>query len=141
MTIKSTVEAADIIKMYQNGTQFFAKFFDKNGKLLANTNITFNINGVFYTRETNKDGVARLAINLRPGKYILTAINPINGEEQGFNITVKSLIESNDLTKYFQNASNSKQQSTTKMEASQSRKKLHSTSTVYSTNVPLMIKV
>ncbi|WP_299522028.1 S-layer family protein [uncultured Methanobrevibacter sp.] len=103
--IRSTIESVDIIKMYQNGTQFFAKFFDKNGNLLSNTNVTFNINGVFYTRETNKDGVARLAINLRPGKYILTAINPVNSEEQGFNITVRSLIEAGDLTKYFQNAS------------------------------------
>ncbi|WP_299521800.1 Ig-like domain repeat protein [uncultured Methanobrevibacter sp.] len=105
VTIKSTIESADIIKMYQNGTQFFAKFFDKNGNLLANTNVTFNINGVFYTHTTDENGTAKLAINLRPGKYILTAINPVNGEEQGFNITVKSLIEAGDLTKYFQNAS------------------------------------
>ena len=105
VTIKSTIDAYDIVKFYQNGTQFFATFIDGAGNVLANTNVTFNINGVFYTRETNENGTARLTINLRPGEYILTAINPNSTEQKGFNITVKSLIEANDLTKYFQNAS------------------------------------
>ena len=37
--------------------------------------------------------------------YILTAYNPVTGEEKGFNITVKSLIVQSDLTKYYLNAS------------------------------------
>ena len=105
VTIKSTISGQNIVKFYQNGTQFFATFIDTQGNILANTNVTFNINGVFYTRKTNENGTARLAINLRPGEYILTAINPNNTEQKGFSITVKSLIEADDLTKYFQNAS------------------------------------
>ena len=35
--------------MYQNGTQFFATFVDGQGKVLTNSTVTFNINGVFYT--------------------------------------------------------------------------------------------
>ena len=104
VNIKSTIDANNIVKFYQNGTQFFATFIDSAGNVLANQNVTFNINGVFYTRKTNENGTARLAINLRPGEYILTAINP-NTEQKGFNITVRSLIEADDLTKYFQNAS------------------------------------
>ncbi len=46
-----------------------------------------------------------MAINLRPGEYVLTAYNPVTGEQQGFNITVKSLIVTQDLTKYYMNAS------------------------------------
>ncbi|WP_299524150.1 Ig-like domain repeat protein [uncultured Methanobrevibacter sp.] len=103
--IKSTINGQNIIKMYQNGTQFYATFVDSNGNLLVKTDVKFNINGVFYTRKTDGNGVAKLSINLRPGNYILTAINPNNNDEKGFNITVKSLIEANDLTKYFQNAS------------------------------------
>ncbi|WP_299526484.1 Ig-like domain-containing protein, partial [uncultured Methanobrevibacter sp.] len=105
VTIKSTVEANDLVKMYQNDTQFYAKFVDSNGKALTNIKVQFNINGIFYTRETNNDGVAKLSINLRPGEYILTAINPVTGEQIGFDITVKSLIESIDLTKYYKNES------------------------------------
>jgi parallel beta-helix repeat protein len=105
VTVLSTITGNNITKMYQNDTQFFATFVDGQGNLLANTNVTFNINGVYYTRPTNENGTARLIINLRPDNYILTAINPINNETKGFSIVVKSLIEASDLTKYFQNAS------------------------------------
>jgi len=105
VTINPTVLADDLVKMYKNATKFSAKFTDSTGKALVNSDVRFNINGVFYTRTTDSNGVASLAINLRPGDYILTAYNPVNGEQKGFNITVKSLIVQNDLTKYYLNAS------------------------------------
>ena len=105
VTINPTIVADDLVKMYQNATRFYAKFTDSTGKAIANKEIRFNINGVFYTKKTDKDGVADLGIMLRPGSYILTAYNPVTGEEKGFNITVKSLIMQNDLTKYYLNAS------------------------------------
>ncbi|MEE9961876.1 DUF3344 domain-containing protein, partial [Methanobrevibacter smithii] len=61
VVVKTTIEGKDLVKMYQNGTQFFATFLGTDGKPLANnTKVTFNINGVFYTRQTNENGVARL---------------------------------------------------------------------------------
>ena len=105
VTINSSIIADDLVKMYQNATRFYAKFMGSDGKVLANTQVRFNIHGVFYTKTTNNDGVADLGIMLRPGTYILTAYNPVTGEQQGFNITVKSLIVQNDLTKYYMNAS------------------------------------
>ena len=105
VTINPTIVADDLVKMYQNATRFYAKFTDSTGKAIANKEIRFNINGVFYTKKTDKDGMADLGIMLRPGSYILTAYNPVTGEEKGFNITVKSLIMQNDLTKYYLNAS------------------------------------
>ena len=105
VTVKSTIMADNLVKMYQNATRFYAKFLDSTGKALANSEVKFNINGVFYTKTTDKNGVADMGINLRPGNYILTAYNLVNGEEKGFNITVKSLIVQSDLTKYYLNAS------------------------------------
>ena len=105
VTINPTIISKDLVKMYQNATRFYAKFTDSTGKALANTVVKFNIHGVFYNKTTDKDGVADLGIMLRPGSYILTAYNPVTGEEKGFNITVKSLIMQNDLTKYYLNAS------------------------------------
>ena len=105
VTINPTVISEDLVKMYQNDTKFYVKFTDSTGKALANTTVKFNIHGVFYTKKTDKDGVADLGIMLRPGEYILTAYNPVTGEEKGFNITVKSLIVQGDLTKYYLNAS------------------------------------
>ena len=105
VTINPTIISEDLVKMYQNDTKFYVKFTDSTGKALANATVKFNIHGVFYTKKTDKDGVADLGIMLRPGEYILTAYNPVTGEEKGFNITVKSLIVQSDLTKYYLNAS------------------------------------
>ena len=110
VTINPTVISEDLVKMYQNDTRFYVKFTDSTGKALTTTTVKFNIHGVFYTKKTDKDGVADLGIMLRPGEYILTAYNPVTGEEKGFNITVKSLIVQSDLTKYYLN--NSKFQAT-----------------------------
>ena len=104
VTVNPTILANDTVLMYMDGTVFVAKFLDKTGKALTNASVKFNINGVFYTRITDNDGVAKLNIRLRPGSYILTAYNNVTGEEKGFDITVKSLIVANDLTKYYLNA-------------------------------------
>ena len=104
VTVNPTILADDTVLMYMDGTVFVAKFLDKTGKALTNASVKFNINGVFYTRITDNDGVAKLNIRLRPGSYILTAYNNVTGEEKGFDITVKSLIVANDLTKYYLNA-------------------------------------
>ena len=90
---------------YRDGSKFKVVIYDSEGKVKPNATVKFTVNGVSYTRITDKDGVADLGIMLRPGEYILTAYNPVTGEEKGFNITVKSLIVQSDLTKYYLNAS------------------------------------
>lgn len=104
VTIKSTIEGKDIVKYFRNGTQYYAKFLDSKGNPLKNTNIQYNINGVFYTRVTDENGYARMNINLNPGKYIITAIHP-NGERHANQIIVLSILEGNNLVKYYRNDS------------------------------------
>ncbi len=100
-----TIEGNDIVKMFRNDTQYYAKFIDVSGNPLANADVQFNINGVFYTRQTNQNGEAKLNINLNPGEYILTAINPVNGDQYSNTVKVLSiLVEGHDLTKYYRNA-------------------------------------
>ena len=101
--VLSTISANDVVKFYKNGTQYYAKFVDGNGNPLINTSVRFNINGVFYTRDTNASGIAKLTIGLNPGSYVLIAILHPNGEMYVNNVTVLSTINSNDLTKYFKN--------------------------------------
>ena len=103
--IKSTVYAKDLVKMFRNATQFNALFLDSKGNPLANKDVQFNINGVLYTRTTNATGWGKLNINLEEGKYIITTTNLVTGERKSNNITVLSLIESSDLTKYYKNNS------------------------------------
>ena len=58
---------------FKDGTQFKVTVLNDVGKPVgANTQVVFNINGVFYTRSTDSAGVAKLNINLDPGDYIIT---------------------------------------------------------------------
>lgn len=95
--ILSTISANDIVKYYKNGTQYLATFRDTSGNLLTNTAVTFNINGVNYTRTTNSNGVGKLNINLNPGTYIITATNPVNNEHHSNTITVLPTLTASDL--------------------------------------------
>lgn len=97
LNVLPTISGGDIVKYYRNDTQYYATFLDAQGDLLSDVEITFNINGVFYQRKTDGNGVAKLNINLLPGEYILTAINPINGDIHSNLIRVLSTISSDDL--------------------------------------------
>ena len=59
---------------YLDGSTFDATLVDGQGKAISGVNITFNINGVFYHRTTNADGVTKLNIRLMPGEYIITSM-------------------------------------------------------------------
>ena len=100
--VLSTIQANDVVKFFRNGTQYYAKFLDGSGNPLVNGNVTFNINGVFYKKQTNASGIAKLNIALLPNEYILTAIHP-SGLMYGSNITVLSTVFGEDIVKFFRN--------------------------------------
>ncbi|MBR0057847.1 MAG: hypothetical protein IJP99_00730 [Methanobrevibacter sp.] len=106
VNIRSSINSSDLIKYYRNDSQFYATILDYGGNPVANVVVEMNINGVFYYRTTNQQGVAKLNINLEPKSYILTLKNPVTGEFTSNNITVLSrLVENYDLVKYYKNAS------------------------------------
>ena len=103
-----TVNGTDIVKVFRNGTQYYATFIDSDGKYLADgSGVQFNINGVLYDRKVSGDkGLAKLNINLPQGEYVITAMNLVTGENGANNITVIArIVENNDLTKYYRNGS------------------------------------
>ncbi|MGV8173296.1 MAG: hypothetical protein ACP5M6_03725 [Methanobrevibacter sp.] len=95
--VLSTILANDVVKFFRNGTQYCAKFLDGCGSPLVNASVVFNINGVFYKKQTDDNGMARLNINLFPGEYILTAIH-LNGEEKANIIKVLTTISAEDIS-------------------------------------------
>lgn len=95
--VLSIILANDVVKFFRNGTQYCAKFLDGCGSPLVNASVTFNINGVFYKKQTDDNGMARLNINLFPGEYILTAIH-LNGEEKANIIKVLTTISAEDIS-------------------------------------------
>ena len=70
---------------------------DNDNPVGAGVNVTFNINGVFYTRQTNASGVAKLNINLPEGNYTITA--DYNGCLVSNNIEVLPVLIAEDLVK------------------------------------------
>ena len=101
ITVLPVIEGNDTVLYYKNGTRYVAKFLDGQGNPLINKNVTFNINGVMYNRVTDENGTASIAINLNPGKYIITSKNLENGALYSNNITVLStIVASNYKTTY-----------------------------------------
>ena len=73
VTVLSTINGKDVTKYYRNGTHYSAVVLDSNGTPLVNQTVKLNVNGVFYHKTTDANGVARLNIRLMPGDYIITS--------------------------------------------------------------------
>lgn len=94
------LETSDLTKYFKGEERFTAEITQK-GIGIANETVTFIINGIVYSRTTDKNGVASLAINLLPGTYtIQTLYKNINREN---TIIVNSTIVGNDIVKYYRN--------------------------------------
>ena len=101
ITVLPTLIADNLVKFYMNDSQFDIKLVDSNNNPVASQNVTFNINGVFYSRQTNDDGIARLNINLKPGEYIITATDPLTNLNMSYNITVLPKLYAEDVISYY----------------------------------------
>ena len=96
----------DLTKVEKGSGSFVANFTDAEGNPLANTKVTFEINGGTYTRTTNANGQATFAVNLVPGTYTIKTTNPVTNESATNTITVlPRFTEDSDLVKYFRNDS------------------------------------
>ncbi len=94
-----TITSKDITKYYKGSTKYTATFLDKNGKALSNTNVKIVVNGVSHTQKTNKNGVASLAVNLKPGTYKVVATNPKTGYSVTNTFKILSTIKAKDISK------------------------------------------
>jgi hypothetical protein len=100
VTVITLIESSDLVKYYRNGTQFIARIHsDDGGWAKAGVEVTFNINGVFYTRTTNETGHVKLNINLVPGEYIITTYYKDCSESNSITVLPK-LITSDLVMKY-----------------------------------------
>ena len=82
-----TLKTQDLTMKYLDGSKFNATVVDGQGNVVANQNVTFNVNGVFYHKTTDENGVAQLGINLMKGEYIITSM--YNGYQTGNKITIQ----------------------------------------------------
>jgi hypothetical protein len=62
------------------------------------------IDGYRYVFKTDENGLLFLDLNLKPGKHLLTAINPLTGQYIENNIEIlPSICENGDVVMYFNN--------------------------------------
>ena len=91
-----TIESSNLVKYYRNDSQFVVRLLNGDGSSVgAGETVTFNINGVYYTRTTDDGGYASLNINLNPGDYIITASYGVCSVSN--NITVLPVLTGSDL--------------------------------------------
>lgn len=91
-----TVISDDLNRRYNSGMDFNATFKDAKGNPLANSTVTFKIGDKTYNVTTDSEGVARLNEKLAVGKYVVTSINPVTGENASNNLTITVRIANNN---------------------------------------------
>ena len=101
ITVLPTLIGDNLVKYYMNDSQFNIKLVNSSNNPVASQNVTFNINGVFYSRQTDEEGIARLNINLPPGEYVLTATDPLTGLNMSYNITVLPVLYGEDIISFY----------------------------------------
>jgi hypothetical protein len=101
ITVLSRIsENQNITKYYKNATQYTVKIIGDDGKAVGKGEVvTFNINGIFYNRTTDENGIATLNINLPPSEYVVTA--DYKGCRAANNITVLPILSAEDMVKQY----------------------------------------
>ena len=95
--VKSTIKSDDMTKYYRNAKLFSSKFLDKKGKPLKKVEIKFKVNNKVYSVKTDNKGFAKVAVDLKPGSYIVTSINTKTGEKINKTVTIKNTLVTQDL--------------------------------------------
>lgn len=85
--VASSIAASNMAKTYGVTKYYSATFYKDNAKL-ANSNVKFTINGKSYTKQTDSKGVAKIAVNLAPGKYTIKIYNPYSKQTTSKTVTV-----------------------------------------------------
>lgn len=104
ITVLATISCNyDLVKYYKNKKTYSVYLHNLDGSYAKYSKVTFNINGVFYTKTSDNTGYAFLNINLNPGHYIITAM--YNSCFVSNKILVKPTIQTNDLEMNFKDGS------------------------------------
>ena len=101
--LPNIVENHDLTKYYKNASQYVIKVLDGQGRPASDVEVTFNINGVYYTRTSNTTGHAKMNINLIPGTYTITAM--YDGFTTSNTVTVLPVLEADDLSMKYKDGS------------------------------------
>ena len=111
ITVITSINSDENLKRgWDSPFDFEAEFLAKDGSVLQNTEVKFEVNGKTYTVKTDSEGIARLTdAHLAVGTHEVKSINPQTGEEKTRNVTiVKRILENKDVTMDFADGSSYK---------------------------------
>ena len=91
VTTHETTFASDVNATYKDNSKFSAKFTDKFGNPLANTNVTFIVNNKNITAVTDVNGTVFFTIDFNAGTYNVSSINPVTSQSVDNKIIVSAL--------------------------------------------------
>ena len=104
VTVLSTIIAENIKRGWNSPYDYTATILDGKGNKLANSPVTFEVNGKTYTVNTDSNGVAQLTTSKLPiGKYSVKITNKANGETVTRTTEiVKRIVENKDVVMDFE---------------------------------------
>jgi hypothetical protein len=92
---------------YKNGTRYSVRLTDKFGDPLINNTVVININGVKYSKTTDENGMASIALGLNSGNYTVdvsyVGVGNYSNASIMNNITILTTVLGNDVVKIFRN--------------------------------------
>jgi len=95
------VSAPDVTKYYNGPESFVVTVTDSKNNPLANQSVIINVAGVNYTRTTDANGTASIAIGLISEQYNVTTI--VGNNTVYSTVTVLPTVNATDLVKVFRN--------------------------------------
>lgn len=95
---KDKITSKDLTKYYSKKTSYSVKVTDISGKIVGKK-VKFTIKGKNYYPKTNKNGVATLKLNLKPGKYtVYVSYGDVKVKNK---ITIKKTLITKNVSKKF----------------------------------------
>ena len=89
LTTNETVFADDVTAVYNDASNFSAKFTDKYGKALINTTVAFKVNDQVINATTDENGIASfINSNFNVGNNTIVISNPVTGNEISKTLTI-----------------------------------------------------
>lgn len=98
INVISSISAKNLNKHYKSSLKFTAKFYKKNGKILAKKYIKFKVNGKYFTKKTNKNGFASLGIISKPGTLKVMSINTATGEKSTNSVKILPTLSASSMS-------------------------------------------
>lgn len=100
--LPNLVNNHDLTKYCRGANQYYITALNDQGVAVSGQEVTFNINGVFYTRTSDENGRVKLNINLNPGQYVLTAMYGTYKVSNMVNVLDRIESPSSNYFKYYE---------------------------------------